>query len=405
MNYEKLLHKLYQVNLFGGVKLGLSNSQALDRALNHPSKGTRFIHVAGTNGKGSVCTKIAKGLECAGFRTGLYTSPHISSFRERIRINGTMISETAVETGLQLLFELAEKQQLTPTFFEYATLLALNYFQEEQLDFAVLETGLGGRLDATNIIQPEVSIITSISLEHTEILGNSIEAITREKGGIIKQGVPVIIGPRVPYQIIKEIANPLEAPLIHVQGVYETFEQENNAIANTALCYLKITEEAIKEGLKALPPCRMEILNRENNKTLIFDVAHNPDGFLHLFKAIQKKYPHNKPCILFGLSKTKDITHCLSLLKENGSAFYPVEAANGRGLPVPELKTQMLNIKIPSSKIFCFPSIQESMQHALDHYDLLLICGTFFIMGETRKNSGIVEPSDAFDMNEKSSLP
>lgn len=399
MNYQQLLQKLYQVNLFGGMKLGLANSFALDKALGYPSTHMRFIHVAGTNGKGSVSTKIAKALELSGYRTGLFTSPHISSFRERIRINGEMISEKAVETVLPALFEIANRENLTPTFFEYTTLLALNYFQQEHVDYAVLETGLGGRLDATNIITPEVSIITSISLEHTEILGHTLEEIAQEKAGIIKPNTPIIIGPRVPYKEIQTIANEKNAPLVQLKGSFETFQQENEAIAETALDLLKIDPIIIRKAVKAMPPCRMEIF-QQDEKVIIFDVGHNPDGLKQLFIALEKQYPQQRPCVVFGLSKTKDIDGCVEILKDKASWFYPVVAPNGRGLPQGDLKALLLKKGVTTDKVTSCATIKDSLQHALANHTFVLVCGTFFIMADARKALNINEPLDPLDMNE-----
>ena len=195
MTYAALLHKLFQINLFVGSKLGLTNMQRMLEKLDHPEKKFKSVHVAGTNGKGSTTTKIAKGLEAAGLRVGLYTSPHISCFRERIQINGTLIPESYLEKTLPKLFDVCTQNSIAATFFELTTALAFCYFADERVDFASIETGLGGRSDATNVIIPEASVITSIALEHTDILGDTLEKITIEKAGIAKPGVPLVIGP------------------------------------------------------------------------------------------------------------------------------------------------------------------------------------------------------------------
>lgn len=205
--YQDLLKKLFAVNLHGGIKLGLKNIQQLNQLLGNPIAQFKSIHVAGTNGKGSVVTKIAKGLEEEGFRVGLYTSPHISCFRERIKINGRMIDEASVTSILERIFNVIEQEKIAATFFEITTALAFLYFAKQRVDFAVLETGLGGRLDATNIVTPLLSIITSISLEHVEQLGETIDAIASEKAGIIKPNIPVLIGPCVPVGIIEKFAD------------------------------------------------------------------------------------------------------------------------------------------------------------------------------------------------------
>lgn len=396
--YTELIKKLYQVNLHGGVKLGLSNVFLLDEALSYPSSQFQSIHVAGSNGKGSVVTKIAKALEIVGHRVGLYTSPHISCFRERIRINGEMIPEKSVEDILPQIFEVIEKNKIPATFFEITTLLALKYFAEENIDIAVLETGLGGRLDATNIVIPKLSVITSISVEHAEILGETIEKITKEKAGIIKARVPIIIGPNVPFNIVNEIAEAQQSPLIQVSGSYGSFDAENRAIAGQALETLNVPKQAIIEGIQALPPCRVEKVSVPGySHDIILDVAHNPDGLMHLFQSIPKE-PYT---IIFGLSKSKDIPGCLKIIQQQGSEFYLVEARNGRGIPVEELKKTMIDQGIPPERIHVEANIDQSIKKALTKDRTILITGTFFIMSDARRALGINEPRDAFDMNER----
>jgi len=400
--YSTLIQKLYQVNLHGGMKFGLANSFTLNEALGNPSDQFESIHVAGSNGKGSVVTKIAKTLEIVGHRVGLYTSPHISCFRERIRINGEMIPEKSVEKILPQIFELIEKKKIPATFFELTTLLALKYFAEENIDIAVLETGLGGRLDATNIVQPKLSVITSISIEHAEILGETMEKITIEKSGIIKPGVPVVIGPSVPFNIVNDIAQQQHSPLIQVSGHYESYDAENRAIAMQALETLGIPQEAIIQGIQACPPCRMEKVKLPGySQEVILDVAHNPDGLEHLFHSL----PQELYNVVFGLSKTKDIHGCLQVIKKHVTEFYLVEATNGRGVPVNELKRIMLDMGVSEEKIHIESSIATSIQQALAGNHAVLITGTFFIMSEARAALRINEPRDPFDMNERITQP
>jgi dihydrofolate synthase/folylpolyglutamate synthase len=414
LNYLKLIQKLFEVNLYGGVKLGLSNCLRLDEMLDFPSRALKTIHVAGSNGKGSVTKKIAAALESAGYSVGIYTSPHISCFRERICINGQMISEESVESILSQLFHLAAQENLTPTFFEFTTLLALHYFALNNVDFAVLEVGLGGRLDATNIVTPMLSVITSISLEHTEILGNTIEEIAFEKAGIIKSGIPVVLGPRTPQVFLQNIAKNLCSPCIMVSGDFVEYEKENQVIARTALEALNISTIAINVGLDAHLPCRLEILTKAQLKKydsqalperVVLDVAHNADGLNHLFKALRSKFPAEQFRIVFGLSKTKDIAACLSIITQHATHFHLVEAPNGRGVPAKELRDALIAIGIPQDAIELTTSIEQSVQIAIksayEQKQTLIICGTFFIMGEVRKALGYEEPQDFVDMNER----
>lgn len=410
-NYTRLIQRLFQTNLFGGMKLGLENCQRLQELLGFPDRAFASIHVAGTNGKGSVVSKIAVSLQEAGYRTGLYTSPHLSTFRERIRVNGTMISEERVEELLSFLFQEIEKHKIPATFFEITTFLAFLHFAAENVEFAVLETGLGGRLDATNIVTPCLSVITSISLDHTETLGKTIEAIAEQKAGIIKFRVPVVIGPRVPHPIVKPIADELSSPFHQVEGSYPDFETENRAIAQVALTLLSekipLPFQAIEKGVEqGRQPCRMETLLK-NSTTVILDVAHNPDGLRHLFDSISRHYQNKKLRLLLGLSKTKDIEGCLDTLQtfDTFAGFHLVEAQNGRGISRHTLKEKLQMRGVEEDTLFIDETISASVEHALKRAEaadeLLVVCGSFFIMSEVRQALGIQEPKDSIDMNER----
>ena len=409
MAYLDLIQQLLDVNISAGLKLGLQNVQRLQQILQFPDRSFVSIHVAGTNGKGSVCIKVARALEAAGYRVGLYTSPHISSFRERIRINRKLIPEEAVESLLPPLFKVIKEAGIPATFFEIATFLAFLYFAQEKVDFAVLETGLGGKLDATNIVNPCLSIITSISLDHTEFLGDSCEKIAYEKGGIIKEGVPVIIGPRVPLVPIKAIADQKRSACLQITCTHPLYEMENNSIAKTALDYLAslfpLPHAAIEQGLEARQPCRLEIL--AGSPLIILDVAHNPDGIFHLFKSIRRRFPGKDLRLLFALSKSKDLSGCLNGMIPHGSHFHIVEASNGRSASKEDLSVQLQKFSVNPSAISLHDSIAASVQFARDEAlkqgQILVIFGTFFIMGEVRQALDFNEPFDPFDMNERNS--
>lgn len=389
MNYSELLEKLYQVNSFNAKKDGLKNSQQLDQFFRQPHRQFKSIHIAGTNGKGSVATMIAKTLQAGGYKVGLYTSPHVTCFRERICINGEKIPIIEVENLLTLLFEVIEEHAIPATFFELTTYMAFLYFSKEKVDFAVIETGLGGRLDATNVILPILSIITSVGFDHMEVLGNTIESITSEKAGIIKPNIPVVIGPTIPHSLIEKRAKKLHSPLFQTQEGM-TFENENQLIALKAITYLrqtiKLPEEAIQEGLQAKPPCRLETLC--THPLIILDAAHNPEGFVSLFKAIAIKFPEKKIKVLFGICKNKDISNCLSILIAHCQIFYPVEAENGRGLQIDQLIEKLKSCGANSNRIFHYPSLKDSFEQAateIDENQLLLVTGTFFIMDAIKK--------------------
>lgn len=355
-------------------RLSLSTMSQLAEKYGHPEKGFKSVHIAGSNGKGSVAVKMAKALEKEGYKIGLYTSPHISTFRERIQINSTLISE---ETVLRLLPDEAEG-----SFFELATLLAFRWFNEEKVDFAIIETGLGGRLDATNIIQPEIAIITSISLEHTEILGSTIEEIAAEKGGILKSGVPALIGPRAPAYPGAE----------QLTGSFDSFDEENSAIAKRALELLGISAPSIEWGLSHRPPCRFEKVGAQ----VILDVAHNPDGMRELVRCLKGEKVH----IVLALSKTKDIPSCLKILNPFALSYTLTESPNGRTLSCFEIKRMLAETGFPESKVEALPNVEEALDQALLKKGTLLVTGTFFIMSAARRRF-FHEPLDFADTNER----
>jgi dihydrofolate synthase/folylpolyglutamate synthase len=281
--------------------------------------------------------------------------------------------------------------------------LAFLYFKEQNVDYVVLETGLGGRLDATNIVTPIMSIITSISLEHTEILGTTLEEITKEKAGIIKAHIPVVVGPKVPLKPIEEITKTLNSPLLIVSEKFSHFNEENNAIAKKALEWMKISNSSIEKGLKELPPCRLQIV--KDKPLIILDVAHNPDGLKSLFATLKDRYPDKSLSILFGLSKSKDIPACLKIIKQHGTSFHLIESSNGRNIEKHVLKEMMLKEDIDLESIFFKSSTQEtvvaSVEHALKNDHILVVCGSFFIMAYVRAHLNLNEPRDIFDMNER----
>ncbi len=281
-----------------------SQMQHLDALLGHPHKQFKSIHVAGTNGKGSVCTKIAAVLQNLGCKVGLYTSPHIWNYRERIRINNEMIPES---TAAQILSRVFDRSL---SFFDVLTAMAFVYFAQEKVDYAVIEVGLGGRLDATNIITPILSIITSIGFDHTALLGNTLEAIAREKGGIIKPNVPLITG-TMPF-----FPTAIQVP------PQPTYELENRAIALRALQELGIHST---RGLEVTPPCRFQQIG-----PLLFDVAHNPPAFERLIESLQFHYPSRKFPFYLAFSKDKDWEKCVEIIAPHATQIAFIRSSNPR---------------------------------------------------------------------------
>jgi dihydrofolate synthase/folylpolyglutamate synthase len=385
-DYDQVIDYLFQERSSKDGKTGMQTALGLDLELQKPTLSYSTVHVAGSNGKGSVAIKIAKSLELSGYRVGIYTSPHLFSFRERIAIDAELISEEDVVLGIQRLFAIEEKLGIKANFFELATFLAFDYFRKQGVDVAVIETGLGGRWDATNVIYPILSVITSISYEHCCILGDEIEQIAFEKAGIIKENIPVIIGPKARCQSIYDKAALMNSPVHASRKISCFFDEENSAVAELALkslsSHFTIALEALKKGLGVRPPCRFERIGEA-----IFDVAHNPEAVFCLLQALHTFYPHCKFRFLVGFSKDKEYDRCLRLIANVATHIHLVQARSPRAATLQELKA-CLESENPTL-FTAHSSIQEavaaSYAEVLSKAEILVICGSFYIMAETRQ--------------------
>lgn len=372
MNYQETVSYLFNsAPVFEHVgasayKPGLQTTKALDEHFNHPHTAYKTIHIAGTNGKGSCSHSIAAILQEAGYKVGLYTSPHLVDFRERIRVNGEMIPERRVIDFVEQEREFFEP--LHPSFFELTTALAFLYFKEQKVDVAVIEVGLGGRLDCTNIITPELSVITNISFDHTQFLGNTLELIAGEKAGIIKPHVPVVIGEDLPETrpCFQRKADECGAPIVfakdhpvvassrpRVDGGrdYQTtilgnihgdlggdYQEKNMNTVLTATRFLKetftISDEDITRGLANV--CKLTGL-RGRWETLcekphaVCDTGHNVGGWQYLAPQI-KRQPCKTLRIVFGMVDDKDINTVMSLLPKN-AVYYWAQPTSKRAFP------------------------------------------------------------------------
>ncbi len=342
------LETLYGVNLFARERKDATECKRALESLSRPDKQFDSIRIAGSNGKGSVATKIARSLELSGKRVGLFTSPHIESFCERIQVNGKMIPMSRVDPLLNQVFSVAPGL----TFFDYTTLIALLYFAEQKVDVAVLEVGLGGRLDATSIVDPTLTIVTSISLEHTQILGNTIEEIAREKTAIFRKGVPAVVGPTVPESQSGDAKR--------VVGPFSDFEAENRAIAEAACNILGI--EPL--GIEATPPCRFE----EVEPGVIFDVAHNPEALQQLLVRVQVLHPGKTIHVVASFGKEKNIEGCIAAI-EAKATLHLVQLDHERAADLHEYKTTPL---------------REAISKAKRHGEIVVVCGTFYLMHDAR---------------------
>jgi len=428
MNYEQTLEYLYaQLPMFSRIgaaayKEDLHNTLALCAALDNPQTKFKSIHIAGTNGKGSVSHMLAAILQQAGYKTGLYTSPHLKDFRERIKINGEMISKDFV-------IDFAEKTKaitktIEPSFFELTVAMAFDYFVQEEIDIAIIETGLGGRLDSTNVITPILSVITNIGYDHMNILGNTLPEIASEKAGIIKQNIPVVIGEYLPEtkQVFINKATAMNAPIYFAQEQFaisnlqttnyalmmdvedvnnkqkETFTLDLNGIYQTKniLAVLSaesiitqqgfsITNEAEKFALANVKKLtglhgRWDVL--QEHPMVVLDVAHNEAGINQMLFSIANLSASIAALhLVIGFVKDKDIDKTLQLLPKDAN-YYFTNAHIPRALPAEELKDKAATFNLRGNS---FENVNEALNAAKKNAnkdDLIIVCGSVFLVGE-----------------------
>lgn len=385
----------------GAYKEGLGNSEALDTHFGHPHRKYMTIHVAGTNGKGSVSHTLAAILQSAGYRVGLYTSPHLVDFRERIRVNGEMISKERVVKFIEE--ERSFFEPLHPSFFELATALAFKYFEEAAVDIAVIETGLGGRLDCTNIVSPILSIITNISFDHIQFLGNTLPAIAKEKAGIIKPGTPVVIGETGENRDVKTVF--LEKSLEMQSQIYFADElnhphrktqlkgycqEKNTQTILTALDILKeklnISQESIDKGF--LNVCeltglmgRWQILNI--SPLTICDTGHNVGGWEYLARQLEST--PGTLHIVIGMVGDKDVNKVVSMLPKRGK-YYFTQASVARAMPVEQFTEIARKNGLEGVS---FSNVNEAYNAAMKDAstnDTIFIGGSTFIVADLLEN-------------------
>ncbi|NDG73107.1 MAG: bifunctional folylpolyglutamate synthase/dihydrofolate synthase [Proteobacteria bacterium] len=370
---------------FTGIKLGLENTQRLLDAVGNPERHLRFLHVAGTNGKGSVCAMLDACLRASGLKTGLYTSPHLVDFRERVRLNGRMISREETADGLTRLRESTCNWDHEPTFFELSTVLAIDFFKRSHCDVVVLETGMGGRLDSTNVITPLVSVITPIAMDHMSWLGDSIEKIASEKAGIIKPQIPVISSPQQSPAMgvliekahasgsqLHVVNKPLCTP-VALPGAHQLW---NAAVAVAALdaSGLNCPTEAISQGLSTVQwPARFQKLGER----IVIDGAHNEHSAHALVSTWIEFFNDAKATVIFGALSDKNYTEMLIALQDISRDFLFVPVKSERGLD-PEVLPPCTDL--PSRT---FPDLESAVETALRTTAPILITGSLFLAGES----------------------
>lgn len=414
--YEEALDYLYSAtpafHQIGAAayKPGLQNTLLLMDALGHPERQWPAVHIAGTNGKGSTSHLIAASLQAAGMKVGLYTSPHLVDYRERIRVNGQMIPRERVVDFVREYQDLLE--QIRPSFFEITMALAFTYFAEQQVDIAVIEVGLGGRLDSTNIITPVLSVITNIGLDHTEFLGNTLAAIAREKAGIIKPGVPVVIGENHPETdpVFLEAAEEQLSPLIAAEScsylrrrrerlvpeceLTGSYQQKNMQTAYVALKQLHQMgivhtgrhDEAIREGFAHVCTLtglmgRWQTISHQPCTT-ICDTGHNSHGLRYVATSLASLIAEGHGLhIVFGMVDDKDVEVVLSLMPKQAT-YYFTQAHTHRAIPA----TRMQELAHPHSLIGnTYPTVETAItaaQSAASVTDVIFIGGSNYVVGE-----------------------
>ncbi|MBO5245640.1 MAG: 5-formyltetrahydrofolate cyclo-ligase [Eubacterium sp.] len=410
MSYEELVAHISQCRRFGKVS-GIKCTQAVLKLLEHPERDCTFVHVAGTNGKGSVIAFLRSICEQAGLRVGVFTSPHLHDFTERIGINGEPISKEAVlRLGRVVMSEnhrLMASKGISMTMFDYCMAIAMLYFKEQKPDLVLLETGMGGRLDSTNAIpEPLVSIITGIGLEHTERLGDTLEQIAGEKAGILKKGTTAVLMQQesASEQVLKDCCQKLEIPYClsgsvakdgsyngqqYVIGIPGTYQRANAAAAIEAANILReqgfsqIDEQAVFAGLKeAHWMGRMELVQEQ--PWILLDGAHNVHGMRALTESLAELHPNETYVCVMGVMEEKDYDTMLDLLTPYVKQLYALTPDDGRALAAEQLVKAAQQKGIPAEA--CADVAQAvSVIQKLDEKDRCIVCGSLYLVGEIRE--------------------
>jgi dihydrofolate synthase/folylpolyglutamate synthase len=442
MNYADAIRFLYGLRLFG-ARFGLDKTFTLAALAGNPQEKLRFIHAAGTNGKGSTCAMLESVYRAAGLRVGLFTSPHLISFRERLQVNRQMVSEADVvrlveelrEKSSEFCFPVAagpagagtpnematDRQDASPTFFEFVTVMALKFFAEKKCDLVIWETGLGGRLDATNIVTPLASIITNIGIEHSEWLGDTVEKIAAEKAGIIKPGVRVVTGarPGEGLEVIAATAQARRAPLTLVDAtqtkrppldtmelpLHGPHQRLNAAVAVAAVRALAglipVSDAALRDGLATVCwPGRMQRVQTPSGQTVLLDGAHNPAGAEALRVALEAEFPDARPAVIFGVFRDKDsASMCHSLAPLAGRlALAPVHCDRTED---PAKLVSACRAANPRAPIEVCASLKEALEKTAGA-PFVVIAGSLYLVGEAMEllHLATAPPGDEKGLNE-----
>jgi dihydrofolate synthase/folylpolyglutamate synthase len=403
--------------LFGleqfGIKLGLDNITRLLDALGHPERAFKSVHVAGTNGKGSVTAMVDAALRAAGHRSARYTSPHLIDLSERFVIDGTRIDGAALSSAVGDLRDVVDRLRrdgaldVQPTFFEVTTAVAFELFRRAGVEVAVCEVGLGGRLDATNVLQPEVTAITSIGLDHQQYLGTTLREIALEKAGIIKPGVPVVVGRMDPAAraAIVECATARGAEVAGVDialtardyGEIRLALRGDHQIDNAAVAVrvlelagargLSVPEAAIRQGLQEVVwPARLDLRHLPDGREALLDAAHNPDGATALAAFLTSKFTMKSP-LVFGAMRDKDAANMLRALAPAVSNVIFTRASNARSADPEELAAMARRIA-PDLAIAVHPVLRDALAAAWQRAPRIVVAGSIFLLGDVMSEFG-----------------
>ncbi len=413
MSYAEAVEYLYGLQKYG-IKFGLSKTSNLLKAFGNPHRGQRYVHIAGTNGKGSVGAMVESILRTSGLKVGFYSSPHLVRFTERFRING---QEIPSETAACLVEELKKVMDPTqpPTFFEVTTAMGLIYFAREKVDIAVIEVGMGGRLDATNVIRPEVSVITNISFDHQAFLGTSLTEIAREKAGIIKRGIDLVTAAIQPpvLGVFRKTCKDNKAPFWRVGkniryratgdkinyygfkrrlkdlelGLPGSYQHRNAALALSVIELLerrglRVSEGHIREGLKrAYWPGRLQVVSTQ--PILILDGAHNPGAIRSLCQAIRGGFPYKRLILVLGVMADKDVRNILRGIVPMADYVLFTRPEYYRAAAPEILMQEALPMGNPGEIQPTLAKAIEKAKQMADQKDLILVTGSLFTVGET----------------------
>jgi dihydrofolate synthase / folylpolyglutamate synthase len=405
VNYSEAIQFLYGLQMFG-AHFGLENTFRLAALAGNPQEKLRFIHVAGTNGKGSTCAMLESIYRAAGLRTGLFTSPHLVSFRERIQVNRQLIPENEL---VRLVEEIRPWLDQFPadnhlTLFEVVTVMALKFFAEQKCDLVVWETGLGGRLDATNIVMPLASVITNIAFDHQQWLGDTLKSIAAEKAGIIKPGVPVVTATDAPeaLAVIESIARQKNALLTIatserlagtlVPPLLGEHQKTNAALALATVEVLQkqipVAEEHIRAGLTEVNwPGRLQLIEKANGKKILLDGAHNEAGVRALGGALEKSFQKSKRTLILGVLQDKDWRQICGLLAPLAARVLAVPVASKRTADEHELAAACRAANPDAEIIFC-GSLREALEKTAAD-DFVVITGSLYLVGEALELLGL----------------